>query len=74
MTRTTQPGHLARAMQRLRGDKPARHRALTNGMTDREIEEAAARAARIELARQDDLLRGALATGTVHVDGKPVTP
>ncbi len=75
MTRTTQPGHLARAMQRLRGSKPARHRALTDehGLTPADYEEAAARAARVELARADVFLDGAFATGTVTDNGEPVT-
>ena len=69
-------GHLARAAQRVRGALSPRGRAALdpNGFTAAEYEEAAARAARVEAARRDDLLRGALATGTVQVDGKPVTP
>lgn len=69
-------GHLARAAQRVRGTLSARGRAALdpNGLTDADYAEAAARAARVEAALADDLLRGALATGTVQVDGKPVTP
>lgn len=69
-------GHLARAAQWVRGVMSARGRAALdpNGMTAADYEESAARAARVESARQDDLLRGALVTGTVQVDGKPVTP
>ncbi|QZN86937.1 hypothetical protein [Cellulomonas sp. C5510] len=69
-------GHLARAAQRVRGALSARGRAALdpNGLAEADYEAAAARAARVEAARQDDLLRGALATGTVQVDGKPVTP
>lgn len=69
-------GHLARAAARVRGAMSARARGVLdpNGLTDADYEEAAARTARVEAARADDLLRGALATGTVQVDGKPVTP
>lgn len=75
MTQTIKPGHLARAMQRLRPARPPKHRALVdaNGLTDADYADAAARIARAEAARRDPLLDVAFGAGTVQDNGQAVT-
>jgi hypothetical protein len=68
--KTREPGHLTRAMQRVRGPFSARHRVLIDTTAQEEAERTEARH---DATRRDDLLDGAFACGTVQDNGKPVT-